>query len=50
LSIDVAGVPYGHPFWEDPAFLRQYELRGERITVDPGARLTINPEAILVVD
>jgi hypothetical protein len=50
LSIDVAGVPYGHPFWEDPAFLRQYELRGERITVDPGARLTINSEAILVVD
>jgi hypothetical protein len=48
LVVDTAGLP--EPEWESPDFLRQYELRGERITVDPGARLTINPEAILLVD
>jgi hypothetical protein len=37
-------------YWQSPDFLRQYELRGELITVDPGARLTINPEAIPLVD
>jgi hypothetical protein len=37
-------------YWLDPDFLRQYELRGELITVDPGARLTINPEAIPLVE
>jgi hypothetical protein len=50
LALDLAGRTFGNPFWEDPAFLRQYELRGERITVDPGARLTINAEAIPLVD
>jgi hypothetical protein len=50
LALYVAGRPSYSRYWESPDFLRQYELRGERITVDPGARLTINPEAILVVD
>jgi hypothetical protein len=31
-------------------FLRQYELRGELVAVDPGGRLTINPEAIPLVE
>jgi hypothetical protein len=38
------------PYWESPEFLRQYELRGEPISADPGARLTIDPEAIPLVD
>jgi hypothetical protein len=36
--------------WDSPDFLRQYELRGEVITLDPGARLTIDPEAIPLLD
>jgi hypothetical protein len=50
LALDVAGRSDVYPYWESPEFLRQYELRGELITVDPGARLTINPEAIPLVD
>lgn len=46
LALDVAGEPDTHPYWESPEFLREYELRGERITLDPGARMTINAEAI----
>jgi hypothetical protein len=48
LAIDMAGrqAAGGAPFWETEAFLGQYELRAELITVDPGARLTIDPEAI----
>jgi hypothetical protein len=50
LALDAAGRPTINPYWQSPDFLRQYELRGELITVDPGARLTINPEAIPLVD
>ena len=53
LALDEAGtvVPVPGPlpadlYWEDPGFLREYELRGERITVDPGARMTIDAAAI----
>jgi hypothetical protein len=46
LALDTFGNWDSSPFWTSPDFLRQYELRGELITVDPGARLTINPEAI----
>lgn len=45
-----SGLTLNYRYWESPDFLRQYELRGERITVDPGARLTINPEPIPLVD
>jgi hypothetical protein len=48
LAIDESGRIGSEAYWQDPVFLRQYELRGERITVDPGARMTIDPEAILL--
>jgi hypothetical protein len=50
LAFDPAGRSDLVPYWESPDFLRQYELRGELITVDPGARLTISPEAIPLVE
>jgi hypothetical protein len=52
LVIDVAGrfTAGTDRYWESPDFLRQYELRGELITVDPEAQLTLNPEAIPLVD
>jgi hypothetical protein len=50
LALDLAGRDGAGVFWESPDFLRQYGLRGGRITVDPGARLTINPEAIPLVE
>lgn len=50
VALDVVGQPLlaAHP--EDPEFLRKYELRGERITLDPGARMTINAKAIPLSD
>jgi hypothetical protein len=50
LALDGAGREEHGIFWQAPNFLRQYELRGDMITVDPGARLTINPEAIPLVE
>jgi hypothetical protein len=50
LALDVAGRSATNPYWEAPDFLREYEPRGERITVDPGARMTINAEAIPVYE
>jgi len=55
LAVDVAGFEDGRPtptysYWEDPGFLRAYELQGERITVDPGARMVVNAEAISIYD
>lgn len=53
LALDPAGTvsPVPGPlapdlYWEDPLFLREYEFRGERITLDPNARLTLEVEAI----
>lgn len=49
LAIDVAGTvspTSTDRFWESPDFLRDHELRGERITVDPDARMTLSLEAI----
>ena len=39
LALEVAGMDDGSPWWELPEFLRRYELRGERITVDPNLSL-----------
>lgn len=50
LALDFVGMPVAYPIWEDPEFLRPYELRGERITVDPGVRMTVNAEAIPIYD
>jgi hypothetical protein len=50
LALDLLGRRLAGVYWQSPDFLRQYEFRGELITVDPGARLTINPEAIPLVD
>jgi hypothetical protein len=50
IALDTVGRSDRIEYWESPDFLRQYELRGELITVDPGARLTINPEAIRLVE
>jgi hypothetical protein len=44
LALDLAGLP--QPVPEAPDFLREFELRGERITLDPGARTAINLEAL----
>lgn len=49
LALDVAGLDTGTPdtpWWEDPEFLRRYELRGERIMVDPNASMNANLEAV----
>jgi hypothetical protein len=48
LALDLAGLPIGVA--EAPEFLRQFERRGELITVGPGARMIVNPEAILAYD
>jgi hypothetical protein len=50
LALDLMGNPDAYPFWQSPDFLRRDEFRGERSTVDPGTRLTINPEAIPLVE
>jgi hypothetical protein len=57
LALDEAGTVVPTPsvlapdlYWESPDFLRRNELRGERITLDPGARLSIHREAILLDD
>jgi hypothetical protein len=50
LAIDDGGRIEPDGYWQDPDFVRGYELRGERISVDPGARLTIDPEAVPLVD
>ena len=47
LALDAAGQTLGAWYWEDPERLRELELRGARMTVDPGARLVVNTEAIL---
>jgi hypothetical protein len=49
LAVDLAGVPERGQ-WESAGFLEEYGLRGELITLEPGERLTIDPEAILLVD
>jgi len=48
LALDVAGMPdrIRYAYWEAPDFLREFEHRGELITVDPGARMNINSEAV----
>jgi hypothetical protein len=50
LAIDEAGFDRGATYWQSPDFLRRYEIRGEAVTVDPGARIVISPEAILLND
>jgi hypothetical protein len=50
LVLDVAGKPDRYPYWEDPVFLSRYELPGETITVDAGARMRIDTEAIPIRD
>lgn len=50
MVLDVAGRPDRYPYWEDPEFLSQYELRGQTITVDAGARMRIDGEAIPIYD
>lgn len=46
VALDVAGRPLLAAYPEDPRFVRSYEPRGRLITVDPGARMTIDAEAI----
>jgi hypothetical protein len=48
LAMDLAGRPDLVP--EDPAFLAKYGERAVSVSLDRGARLTINAEAIPLVD
>lgn len=50
LAVDPAGLTLDFPDYEDADFLRDYEFRGQLITVDPGARMTINAEAIPIYE
>jgi hypothetical protein len=49
LAVDTAGLPA--PDWEAPGFLREFEQRGQRVTLDSKATvITMNLEAVMLVE
>jgi hypothetical protein len=48
LALEVPGGRESDPSWDAPEFLREFELRGQLLTVDPGAQLTLSPQAQVV--
>jgi hypothetical protein len=46
LAVNPSGYPERNPYWQSPTFLADYEGRGERISIEPSARIVMNPEAV----
>jgi Carboxypeptidase regulatory-like domain len=46
LALDEAGLGGQWSYWESPEFLRDFELRGEPVTIDPDARVRIDVRAV----